>query len=161
MKFGEWWSEGDEFEPAAQLPLCEDGQHTGTIAKAEFKDLKFKVSDRNPSGTSLVVKVSVPNHQAVESIAPVQFRGQIEAICRAARVNTPDPNEDWDVTQLVGQVVVIETVFGIGKTGREYVRIDRWHPGPDPLPALKAPARTPAARIAAAGQGGISDDIPF
>lgn len=161
MKFGDWWSEEDEAEPVGQLPLCQDGRHTGTIKAAEIKDLKFKVSDRNPSGTSLVVKVDVPKHQAVEAIVPVQFRGLIEAVCRAARVPTPDPNEHWDVTQLVGQVVVIETVFGIGKTGREYVRVDKWHAGPDPLPAAKAPARTPAAKVAAAGQGGSSDDIPF
>jgi hypothetical protein len=161
VKFSEWWSDDDEAEAVGVLPLCEDGRHTGTISRAEIKDLKFKVSDRNPSGTSLVVKVAIPKHQAVESIAPVQFRGQIEAICRAARVNTPDPSDDWDVSQLVGQVVVIETVFGIGKTGREYVRVDRWHPGPDPLPETKAAARTPAARIAAAGHGGNVDDIPF
>ena len=161
VRFADWWTE-DADEPVGQLPLPQDGTHVGTIAKAVTKDLKFKVSDRNPTGTSLVVTVNVPRHQAVEAIIPLQFRGLIEAVCRAARVRPPNPAEPWNVEDLVGQTVAIETVFGIGKTGREYVRIDKWHEAAAPLPPEKPrPARTPAAKVEAAGQGGSSDDIPF
>lgn len=160
IRFGDWWSEDAE-EPVEGLPLLQDGRHVGTITDAVTKDLKFKVSEANKRGTSLVLKVSVPKHQPAEAIVPLQFRGLVEAICRAARVPVPNPAEPWDCETLVGQTVAIETVFGIGKTGREYVRIDKWHPGPDPLPQEKPrPARTPAAKVAATGQGG-SDDIPF
>jgi len=161
MRFDEWW--GDDDTPVGDYPKLPDGRHSGEIVVAEFRDLKFKVSDRNPIGKSLVVKVQVPKYERVETIVPVQYRGLIEAICRAARVATPVKGEDWDETTLIGQQVQIETVLGIGKTGREFVRVDQWHPAPEPLPEAvkKAPARTPAAKVEAAGQGGSADDIPF
>lgn len=163
MNFDQWWNDEDEPAPAGDLTMCPDGRHTGEISEAYIKDLKFKVSERNPAGTSLVVKVAIPGHYPVESIVPVQFRGLVEAICRAARVEPPAKGEDWDEGQLVGQVVAIETVLGVGKTGKEFVRVDKWHPAAAPLPkAIKAtPARTPAAKVEAARQGGSPDDIPF
>jgi hypothetical protein len=63
---------------------------------------------------------------------------------------------------LVGCQVQVETVLGVAKSGNEFIRIDKWHPGPErPAVAKPAPARTPAAKVEAAGQGGASDDIPF
>jgi hypothetical protein len=163
INFDQWWNEDERPAPAGNLTMCPDGRHTGEITKALFKDLKFKVSDQNPTGTSLVLEVQIPGHYPVEAIIPAQYRGLIEAVCRAARVDTPAKGEDWDETQLVDQVVAIETVLGVGKTGKEFIRIDRWHPAAAPLPkALKAtPARTPAAKVEAAAQGGVPDDIPF
>ena len=163
INFDSWWDDADSPPPTGNLTMCPDGRHTGEIVKAKVKDLKFKTSDRNPAGTSLVVEVEVAGHHPVEAIVPVQFRGLIEAICRAARVETPPRGEEWDEQQLVGQVVTIETVLGVGKTGNEFVRIERWHASAAPLPkAVKAqPARTPSAKVEAAGQGGAIDDIPF
>jgi len=163
MRFDDYW--GDEFDgaavPASELPLAPDGRHTGEIIKAEFKDLKFKISDSNPTGASLVVKIDIPKAQPVEAIVPCHFRGLTEAVCRAAGVHPPQKGEDWSERQLVGRMVTIDTVHGVGKTGKEYVRIDKWHAGPAPLPAevaKRAPARTPAAKVTAGLDG---DDIPF
>ena len=163
MRFDDYW--GDEFDgaavPASELPMVPDGRHTGEIIKAEFKDLKFKISDANPTGASLVVKIDVPKAQPVEAIVPCHFRGLIETVCRAASVELPQKGEDWQARCLLGRTVTIETVQGVGKTGKEYVRIEKWHPGPAPLPAevaKRAPARTPAAKVTA---GLDADDIPF
>jgi hypothetical protein len=163
INFDQWWDEDERPAPSGDLTMCPDGRHTGEITKALFKDLKFKVSDQNRSGTSLVLEVAIPGHYPVEAIIPAQYRGLIEAVCRAARVDAPVRGEDWDETQLVDQVVAIDTVLGVGKTGKEFIRIDKWHPGPPTVPkAVKAtPARTPAAKVAAAGQEGVADDIPF
>ena len=162
MRFDEFWSD-DAAEPVAELPLLPAGSHSGEIVEVGWKDLKFKVSDQNKRGTSLVIKVDVPGYQVTEAIIPAQYRGLIEAVCRAARQHVPSKDEDWDCGCLKGQVVRIDTEIGTGKTGREFVRIAKWHKGADPLPkAIKAtPARTPAAKVEAAGQGGEPDDIPF
>jgi hypothetical protein len=162
VRFDAWWSE-DEPEPTETQPMLPDGRHVGMIEKAVIKDLKFKVSESNKNGTSLVVTVKVAKYQPAEAIIPLQFRGLLEAVCRAARIHPPDPREAWSCKELVGQTVGIETIYGIGKTGREYVRIDRWSAGPDPLPkeVERRPARTPAQKVEAAGQGGQPDDIPF
>lgn len=162
MRFDDWWSD-DASEPADALPLLPAGTHSGEIVKVQWKDLKFKTSDANKAGTSLVLEVEVPGYQPAEAIVPAQYRGLIEAICRAARQHVPVKGEDWDCECLKGQIVRIDTTLGTGKTGREFVRIEKWHKGADPLPkAAKAtPARTPAAKVEAAGQGGSADDIPF
>jgi hypothetical protein len=163
-RFDEWWGDGEAGdEPVDGLPLAANGRHGGEITKAVIKDLKFKVSDRNRAGTSLVVEVSVARHQPVEAIVPLQYRGLIEAICRAARVQTPDPGAEWHPDVLIGCQVQIDTIHGVGKTGKEYVRVEKWHAGAEPVAAAikSTPKRTPAAKVEAAGQGGSPDDIPF
>lgn len=165
IRFDEFWD--DDAGPATvtdDLPKAPDGRHGGEIVEAKIKDLKFKESDRNRKGTSLVVTVDLGKYQPVEAIVPVQYRGLVEAICRAASIEVPAKSETWQPDVLVGRQVQIETVLGVAKSGNEYIRIEKWHPGPERLPAAAAkpaPARTPAGKVEAAGQGGADDDIPF
>jgi hypothetical protein len=170
MKFDDWgWFNDDNGQAAesAEKPMAPDGRHVCEIVKAVVRDVKFKVSDDNPNGTSLCVDVAVPNCQVVEAIIPLQMRGLVEAVCRSASVPLPQRGEDWSAKQLEGRTVSIDTIQGIGKSGRQYVRIEKWHKGTDPLPeAVKA--RAPAARTQAAkahkefvANGGGPDDIPF
>lgn len=165
MRFDEFWTDDPTMDPAPsnELPMCPDGEHAGEITKAKMKDLKFMVKPENPRGTSLVLEIEVSNYRPVEAIVPAQMRWLIESVCRAASVNVPVKGEDWDCETLIGRQVRIETVYGLAKSGREYVRVEKWIKGPDPLPvAAKAtPARTPAAKVEAAGQAGANDDIPF
>jgi hypothetical protein len=170
VRFDELWTDDPTIDPKPtgdDLPMCPDGEHAGEITKAKRKDLKFMVKPDNPRGTSLVLEVEVSNYRPVEAIVPAQMRWLIESVCRAASVNIPVRGEEWDEEQLVGRQVRIDTVYGLAKSGREYVRVEKWLKGPDPLPepkpaAIKAtPKRTPAAKVEAAGQGGEPDDIPF
>jgi hypothetical protein len=58
----------------------------------------------------------------------------------------------------------METVHGVGKTGKDYIRVERWKPGPKPLPAevRNTPPRTPAKKAdAIVKANGGDDDIPF
>jgi hypothetical protein len=164
VRFDDFWEDEDGETPVGDdLPKAPDGRHAGEIVDARIKDLKFKVSDRNRMGTSLVVKVDLGKYQPVEAIVPVQYRGLVEAICRAARVDLPAKGETWQPDVLVGRQVQVETVLGVAKSGNEFIRIDKWHAGPETVPAAikAAPRRTPAAKVEAVGQGGSPDDIPF
>jgi hypothetical protein len=167
VRFDDFWSDDQAMDPApsGDLPMCPDGEHAGEIVKAKMKDLKFMVKPENPRGTSLVLEIEVGQYRPVEAIVPAQMRWLIESVCRAAGLNVPTKGEDWDCETLIGRQVRIETVYGLAKSGREYVRVEKWMKGPEPLPlpvaAKAAPARTSAAKVEAAGQGGSPDDIPF
>lgn len=167
MRFDEFWTDDPSIDPKpkADLPLLPDGEHAGEIVTAKVKDLKFKIKPDNQRGTSLVLEVEVTGYQVVEAIIPVTLRWLVESVCRSASINIPVRGEDWDPEQLVGRQVRIDTVYGITGAGKEYVRVEKWIKGPAPLPAAVAtkspPARTPAAKVEAAGQGGEADDIPF
>jgi|LakMenEpi03Aug12_release.lakeMendotaPanAssembly.Ray.scaffolds.fasta_scaffold786117_1 hypothetical protein len=149
-----------------------DGRHTGDIVKVEKKDLKFKQSDDNPSGTCLIVTWSKDaTHFPVESIVPQTWRGLIEAICRAAGVAGPQRGEDWDPQSLVGRVATIDVENAVSAKGKEYQRITKWHASPQkplppaekaPPPVKRSPARTPAAKAHAEfKEHADADDIPF
>lgn len=160
MNFDRWWMEESETSIATdELPLVPDGEHVAKVVKAKFKDLAFKKSDQNEHGTSLVVELEVTGYRPVEAIVPAHFRGMVEAVCRAASVATPKKGEDWDESCLVDQFVRIATLQGVGKTGREYVRIEKWIPGRQPLPEAitKAPPRAKPAKK----DKTPDDDIPF
>ena len=153
MRFDEFWTDEDKPEAAAtdQQPLPADGRHSGTIKAAEIRDVKFRQSDKNPTGTSLVVKVAIKGCRWVEDIIPVHCRGAIEAVCRAARVPTSSGPAD-----LLDAEVQVETTLAVSKKGTEYVRL-KWIAGPDGVaPKPAKPARKPAAVQTLA-----EDDIPF
>lgn len=164
MNFDDLWNWDDK--PAATVDhghtqLLPDGTHTGDIVKAEFKNLKFKVTDTNPSGTCLSVIWEKPLFYPVESLVPADWRGLLEAICRAAGVEPPRRGEDWDEKVLVGRVATIDVVNVVAASGKEYQRVTKWHPGPKPLP--EAVKKRPAARTQAqkVTQELDADDIPF
>jgi hypothetical protein len=157
MRFGDVW--GEESGPE---PLVPDGTHSAEILESKERTFKFFQEPKNPSGAGLLVVLSVPGYQSIETKTPVHYRGKIEAICRAARVPLPSPDEDWDERSLVGRMVMVETSLDTRKDGSQYVKVLKWHPGAEPLATSKpAPARTAAAKVEAAGQQGADDDIPF
>lgn len=169
MRF-DWPAESD-FQPQAQQetaendrPFVPNGRHTPTIRWAGEQTRDWAKSDDNPTGSVLTVKLDFgPRWRPLWESIRSSWRGSIEAICRSARVDSPTSGEEWDVQQLVGQVVCVETLLAVSKAGREYVRIDKWHAGPAQLPVevRTAPPRTPAAKVKAASPDIGSDDIPF
>jgi len=166
MRFDEFWSDdaATTATESADLPLLPDGRHVGEIKVARFKAVEWKKTPTNPAGMCLTLCVEVAGHQAVWADCPVQFRGLIESVCRAASVQPPAKGEDWDESVLKGHMVSIETVQGIGKSGRQYVRIDKWHPGPGPLPkevAAKPAAKSPKGEKPNVATTEAYDDIPF
>lgn len=162
MRFDEFWDDDDSptSVATADQPLLPDGTHNGKIVVAEIKDLKFKQSDRNPEGKTLVVKVAVKGYQLVEDLIPVTMRGLIEAVCRAAGVESPRKGEDWDESVLKGQTASIETTLCQAPSGREYVRL-KWLPGVKPLPKDKKAKAAPPKATPAPAFTEDADDIPF
>ena len=168
--FDDWWGDDAAAEPGAvatgDRPMLPDGEHVGKIVVAEVKNLDFKVSDSNPTGKSLVVKIAVNGYQLAEDIVPVQLRGVIEAICRSAGIERPAKGETHAAfcERLRGQSAPVDATHVIAPSGREYVRL-KWLPGVKPLPAaLKAETRTaPKAKPAKAAPPAdeFPDDIPF
>ena len=169
MNFDTWWNWDEEPRQTdtSHTQRLPDGTHTGDIVHAEIKDLSFKVTDDNASGTSLVVRWSRHGYYPVEAIAPVTWRGMIEAICRAAGVAPPQRGQEWDERSLIGQVATIDIENAVSKAGKEFQKVTRWHASPrKPVaaePAKKrAPARTPAAKANAEfKERADADDIPF
>lgn len=154
MRFDELWNDADKPEaaPRDQLPLPADGRHGGTIKRAEIKDVPFKVSADNPTGRCLVVKVGIKGCRWVEDIIPTQYRGAIEAVCRAARVATSSGPDD-----LVDAEVQVETTLAVSQKGTEYCRL-KWIAGPPDIAPKPAPAQ---ARKPATAKTLAEDDIPF
>ena len=74
---------------------------------------------------------------------------------------------------IVGQAVVARIYHSTGTQGGLFANVGEFHAVDKPAwqqdvsepvkakPAKKAAARTPAAKVAAAGQGGSEDSIPF
>jgi hypothetical protein len=171
VNMDQWWnwdddpSSGGDNSHTQKLP---DGRHTGDIVKATISDVKYMVNDDNPSGRCLVVTWSRDGYYPVKADVPLNWRGLIEAICKAAGVACPQRGQDWNEECLVGRVATIDVVTKVAASGKEYQRITRWHPSPqNPLPparpaAKRAPARTPAAKAHADfTEHADGDDIPF
>ena len=160
MRFDEFWEDTPETD-GSPLPLLPEGTHTGEIKWSEVKPLAFKASDKNPKGLSLIVKVAVSGYEPFEVIIPVQMRGLVGAVCKAARVEVPVKGQEWEEKQLKGKTVSFEATHYVAKNEVTYVNVTKWIEGPKGVPPKKVPARTPAAKVAAVGQGGTEDDIPF
>ena len=150
---------GEDETAAAELRVCQDGQHQATIVWAGIQQKEWaKNETANPSGKVLTVKIDIGKGIApVWDSIPAHRRGVVAAVCIAARVDLP--KGEWSEACLVGQLVTIETVLAVAKSGREYVRIAKWLPGQAPLPA--ATARTQPAKLMAQLRATGSDDIPF
>lgn len=171
MRFDAYWADEDSTysDGRGDKPMPPDGRHAGEIVDAQIKRLPFKKSDKNPDGTSLVVKVELSKYQTLEDITAIHFRGKIEAIARAAGVRVPTRGEEWDEEWLIGRTVTVDTLQAVSPKGTQYVRIEKWHASPSqPLPeappaAKQAPARsqTQKAHREFTSNAAAPDDIPF
>lgn len=164
MIFDEWWQDDGSQggEQTGDWPMPADGRHAGEIVRV--RDEVFPFMERHGAGgRTLVVDVQIPKARRIETLVSVTWRGKISEICRAARVKPPVRGEDWDPQQLVGRQVVVETVLGIAKSGKEFCRVDKWHPQAEPLPKVETAAAPPAlaATKRKKPQSDDGDDIPF
>jgi len=164
------WPADEDFQGGQQAaggdekdrPLVPDGTHQATIVWAgeQTKDWAKHETD-NPSGAVLTVKLDVgKEYRPLWESVRGHWRGAIEAICRAAGVDAPTSGSEWSESQLVGQVVSIETMNAVSKAGKEYVQVKKWT-RPEAPKVEKRAARTPAAKVKAASPAVGGDDIPF
>ena len=161
--FGDVWPDDDQAATATESgdqPMLPDGNHVAKIVVAEVKDLAFKVTDRNPKGTTFAVKAAVNGYQLVEDLIPIGMRGVIEAVYRSAGIDPPTKSESFEsaCNRLKGQTAPIESTLAAAKSGREYVRV-KWLQGVKPLPA--AMKKETRAKPKPAPVDEAPDDIPF
>jgi hypothetical protein len=165
VRFDQLWKEpAAQQVPAESLPHVPDGTHVGEIKFVDERTKDFVKCEANPQGHVILVLVEVSGFAPFFTDVPAHHRGAVEALCRSAGVDPPDPSADWDCRVLKGRTVTMETVHGVGKTGKDYIRVERWKPGPKPLPAevRNTPPRTPAKKAdAIVKANGGDDDIPF
>lgn len=154
-----WTADAEVAKPESQ-PHVPDGTHV-----AEVKYVDFRKKDRfkcpaNKDGEYLLMLLEASGFATFWVDVPCHYRGTIEAVCRSASVDVPNPSEDWACGVLKGRMVTVETVHGISKSGNDYVRVERWKAGPAPLPkeVREAP---PRPRAASKPVSADPDDIPF
>ena len=155
-----WDSFGDDAGNDATDQLCPEGRHTATVVWCGIQAKEWAKNPSNEEGHVLAVKLDVKaGIKAVWESIPCHQRGKIEALCRAAGVEPP--RGDWDEQTLKGRTLSFESVLAISKKGNDFVKIERFLPGPEPLPAsMRAPAnRTPLQKADAVAAS--TDDIPF
>lgn len=146
---------------AAVLPILPEGTHIGTIAWVGYQNKDFAKCDANPAGRCLTVKIVFPKHREVWESIPKHQLARIAALCVAARVDPPKRGELFDHMAMKDSTVSIQTVLGISRAGREFVKVEKFNPGAAPLPkeVRDAPPRKPAASKPAWEKD--SEDIPF
>lgn len=141
--------------------LCPDGTHVATIGWVKLQPKDWAKSATNEHGMCVTVRLDIGKGiKAVFDSIPCDRRGSVEALCRSARLDPP--RGEWDETQLKGQVVTVETVLALSKSGNDYVKVVKYKPNAEPLPkeVRDRPART-ATQKADAASNAPSDDIPF
>jgi hypothetical protein len=160
LTFDSWATDESNGEKPAQadLPMLTDGRHAGEINYVAIKTAKWCENQLNAEGTFILLGIDVPGYKRVWESVPVDRRAKIEAVCRSAGVAKPTPPDPWDEEQLKGQWVSIETVVGIAKSGKEYVRVERFHGDKKPLPTEQPKAKRPAKEPV---EDQFPDDIPF
>jgi len=164
VRFDQLWKEQSAPQAAPEnLPHVPDGVHVGEIKFVDERKKDRVQCEANPEGYVILLLVDVSGFAPFFVDVPAHHRGSVEALCRSAGIDPPDPKAEWDCKVLKGRTVTVETVHGVGKTGRDYVRVERWRPGPKPLPAeiRNAPNRTPTQKADAASATVRDDDIPF
>lgn len=160
LTFDSWATDESQGDKPAQadLPMLPDGRHAGEINYVAIKTAKWCENQLNAEGTYILLGIDVPGYKRVWESVPVDRRAKIEAVCRSAGVAKPTPPDPWDEEQLKGQWVSIETVVGIAKSGKEYVRVERFHGDKKPLPPEQPKAKRPAKEPV---EDQFPDDIPF
>lgn len=160
MNWDQFSDAGDEPSAAAEK-MCPEGTHTATIGWSKIQGKDWAKSPSNPDGMCLTIRLDFGKGiKAVFDSIPCNRRAAVEQLCRSARVDPP--RGDWDEGDLVGQVVIVETVIALTKAGKEFVKVVSYKPQSEPLPAAirERPTRTPTQK-ADAVSAMPNDDIPF
>ena len=153
----DWTMQDDEV--GDELPMLPNGKHVAKINYVRLKQADWCKSSRNEAGNYLLLGIDVNGYQRIWDSIPVDKKARIQAVCLAAKVALPKPNEEWDELSLIGEFVTLNSESRTSnKSGREYVAIK----GYDTRPENKKPvAKSRAVKKKEEEVDVAPDDIPF
>ena len=168
MSMDDWgWSEAEAKSETAPAVL-EAGRHVAQITSAKWERkerVPEKWAERNPEGWRVALVLTVHSQGRKYQLfadVPRHWRWLFERICDATGTALPS-DSSWQPLEWVGRDVEIETTVWESNNGPR-AQVEKWfaHEA-ESKPAAKRPARTGAAKVAAArgDEPGGEDDIPF
>lgn len=153
---------------AVDYAVIQPGRAEVEIVAAEIGDVAWKVTDANPSGTCLKLRLSAGRgYSFVFADLPRDRTFLFKALAAAlgiapgadGKVSLPQPHE------LVGRTVAVEIGHFQTKRGETKAAVRKWLPAASTAPATASTSRAPAAvtrATAASAKQELADDgIPF
>lgn len=134
------------------------GTHQMQIRHAEEGPNQYKVSDDNPEGMCLKLRLATVtgNFKFVFDDIPQHLGWRAKQLAEAIGIEPANGRLALTPDDLVDQTLTVEISHYTSKAGKVSAVVKRYVPG-TPTAKPKAKPRTPAARIATAA----TDDIPF
>jgi hypothetical protein len=134
------------------------GVHEMTIKHAEEGPNEYKVTDTNPDGMCLKLRLATAsgNHKFVFDDIPKHLGWRAKQLADAVGVAAAGGKVSLEPDALVGAAVTVEVSHYTSKSGKVSAVVKRYVPC-EAKPQPKAKPRTVAARVATAS----TDDIPF
>lgn len=140
------------------------GVHNMEIREASEGPNEFKQCDENPTGECLKLRLATNggSYQFVFDDIPQHLGWRAKQLAAACGQDVSKGLLSLNPADLVGRVIQVEISHYTAKaTGKTRAQVKRYLPG-KPSATARKPARTPAAKVAAASPAPFpADDIPF
>lgn len=137
------------------------GVHEMVIKHAEEGPNEYKMSDINPDGTCLKLRLATVNgnHKFVFDDIPKHLGWRAKQLAEAVGIMPVSGRLSIRPDELVGQVVNVEISHYTSKAGKVLAVVKRYVPASAVAAASQKPAIKPKPQKVAAS--GPADDIPF
>lgn len=161
------WDDEEAETEVPEYPLVAEGTHVMQIMRAEIapgRGPKSADPEKNPKGLCLKFALELKKHKWVWADTPLHWRGLVEAVHRAARLQIPRAPQEIDPSAFLDQMVTVEIGHYVGRNG-DGAKVIRWKEAPPPLPPQteeqrrqRPPTKTQQVDKQTQAQ---TDDIPF
>lgn len=160
------WDADEEEANEPVYPLVAEGTQTLQVKRCEIaqgRGPKSADPQKNPKGLCLKLALEKQRHKWVWADIPLHWRGLIEAVHRACRVEIPTKPADINPEAFLDQFTNVEVGHYVGRNG-DGAKVVRWLENNSPPPPALTPAEktnrrdTPAQKLT---KEFADDDIPF
>jgi hypothetical protein len=144
---------------SAEREIVPAGVHEMTIKHAEEGPNEYKVTDANPQGLCLKLRLATSsgNHKFVFDDIPKHLGWRAKQLADSIGVAAAGGKVSLDPASLVGATLTAEVSHYTSKSGKVSAVVKRYVAG-EAKPQPKARPKTVAAKITASLPG---DDVPF
>lgn len=161
------WDDVEEETEAVEYPLVAEGDQLLQVKRCEIaqgRGPKSADPAKNPKGLCLKLALEKKQHKWVWADIPLHWRGLVEAVHRACRVELPKKPADINCEAFIDQICGVEVGHYVGRNG-DGAKVIRWKEAPPPLPPQteeqrrqRPPTKTQQVDKQTQAQ---TDDIPF